>query len=180
MPRVVTPIAGVDLTEIYAAINITTNPEIPGFPFTLGTQVTCSDGSIYVFAKAGGSITQYDTVVIDKDHAAVISAVGGATATNVHHKHGFRQGAAMTSGQAGWFMLHGAPLLRVGDNCAANVQLYTTATAGVLDDAVSSGSQYPIRGVFLASAATSGGAGSVVSGVQGHASFPHTAPATTI
>ncbi len=176
--RVSQSIIGVDLNAdiVYAAISAST-PEIPAFPHKVGTQVEATDGSIWIFAKATAAITQYDTVGIDKDGNAT-SVAGGASAVNLNRGTAFRQGSTMAANEAGWFMKHGAPLIRVGDSCAANVQLYTTATAGVLDDAVSSGSQFPIRGVFLVSTAGTGGAGSIVSGVQAIANFPHSAPAT--
>jgi hypothetical protein len=180
MPRVTSGLIGVVLSEIYAAINVTTNPEIPGLPFTHGTQVEANDGSIWVFGKAGGTIAQYDTVAIDDDHADVEAITGGAAADHIHRKIGFRhEFAAMASGESGWFMLHGSPLIRVGDSAAKNVQLYTTATAGVLDDAVGTGSQFPVRGVFLASTVSTA-SGSVVNGALAQASFPHAAPMSVL
>jgi hypothetical protein len=180
MSRPTSGILGVVLSEIYDAIDVDTTPELPGLPFTPGTQTNANDGSIWVFAKAGGSISQYDTVAIDDDHIDVEAITGGAAADHIHRKIGFRhEFAAMTSGQSGWFMLHGSPLIRVGDSAAKNVQLYTTATAGVLDDAVGTGSQFPIRGVFLASTVSTA-SGSVVNGALAQASFPHAAPMSVL
>lgn len=180
MPRPTSGIIGVDLTETFSAINVTTNPEIPGLPFTPGTETMANDGSIWVFATAGGSISQYDTVAIDADHTDVEAITGGAAADHIHRRIGFRHSnAAMTSGQSGWFMLHGSPLIRASDSAAKNVQLYTTATAGVLDDAVGTGSQFPIRGVFLVSTVSTA-SGSVVNGAEAQASFPHAAPMSVL
>lgn len=177
-PRVSSSVLGVDLDAVYDAISATT-PEIPALPHKVGTQVTALDGSIWVFATAGGTIVTNDTVAIDDDHGDVEAITGGAAADHAHRKIGFCQNAGMTSGKSGWFLLHGSPAIRVGDSCAKNVQLYTTATAGVLDDAVGTGSQFPIRGVFLIS--TVGTAtGSVISSAEAQASFPHAAPMSVL
>ncbi|MCY3569315.1 MAG: hypothetical protein OXH38_11850 [Chloroflexi bacterium] len=54
-------------------------------------------------------------------------------------------------GKWAWLQLYG-PLaeLMVGANCAANVALFTSATAGTLDDA--SSSQKKIKGIWLTTA----------------------------
>jgi hypothetical protein len=49
----------------------------------------------------------------------------------------------------GWVMVSGVPTINVLGSCAKLVQLYTTDTSGKLDDAVATGSQYPVRNVTL-------------------------------
>jgi hypothetical protein len=63
---------------------------------------------------------------------------------------------ALASGEYGWFARQGGFSVKVLDSCAADVKLYTSATAGVLDD--SSSTQSLIEGLRInAAAAGSGG-----------------------
>jgi len=81
----------------------------------------------------------------------------------------FATQVAFAADEYGWVQRTG-PLdqLRVAASCAANTQLFTTATAGVLDDATASTSQLQVQGVIAASAGTAGG----VSLVTGVAAYP--------
>lgn len=152
--RVMTNIAGVDLYAVYDAVS-TTTPELPGLPHSPGEQVVATDGSIWVFGTAGGTIVQYDTVAIDSAHTDVEAILGGASAGHGHRQGGFCQNAGMTSGQSGWFMLHGKPVLRILDAAAVDTRLFTTNQAGVLSSVTATGSQFPVTGVFLISAVVS-------------------------
>lgn len=144
-------IEGVNVLASYAAIS-TSTPEIPAFPFASGTRVVCTDGSEWVFATVGTvtGIAQYNVVTIDISFILVLPILGGSAAENTKKQIGFYQGATtLTTGMGAWFMVSGFPTITVAASCAKAVQLYTTDTSGVLDDAISTGSQYPIRNVYL-------------------------------
>lgn len=118
---------GVDLTKLYTGT--TTDGE--DAPFTLGERHSGSDNSEWVFVQAGGAITQYDCVTIDENYQAVAAAT---TATVAGHMVGFAQ-VAFTDNQFGWVALNGSNITcRIAGSCAADVQLYLSGTAGVLDD----------------------------------------------
>lgn len=143
-------ISGVDLTQIYDAISSAT-PEYPGWPANVGARVVATDGSEWIFASAAAGINQYDTVMITRLFAA--SQILGGAAQEVPHKMvGFYQNAtALTAGQAAWFMISGIPRINVLGSCVKDVQLYTTNTSGKLDDAIVTGSQFAVRGVYIVS-----------------------------
>ena len=99
--------------------------------FTPGTVVNLSDGGQAVYVKALSDISQYAAVVIDASQAAVM-----VTTTNVanNKRVGFAQ-TSIASSFFGWVQIGGVPLVNCAANCAPNVPLFTTGTAGVLDDA---------------------------------------------
>jgi hypothetical protein len=76
-----------------------------------------------------------------------ISQLTKAVAAADSGRPGFAQ-VAFLQYEFGWVVLHGSAFrVRFADSCAKNVQLYTTDTAGVVDDATVSTSQYLIAGL---------------------------------
>lgn len=103
--------------------------------FTTGTVVNLSDGGQAVYVQALSEISTYAAVAVyDTQKAQMMTTTLAATCKRV----GFAQ-ASIASGYYGWVQLGGKVLINLAANCAPNVPLYTTATAGVLDDAVVSG-----------------------------------------
>jgi hypothetical protein len=122
--------------------------------YKLGETVKASDGSEFVYVHASGALTIYDCVGIDENYEA-------AAITKAMADDGFRVGfaqIAFVDNDYGWVAVRGH-----GDNfkcnvlgsCAADVVLYTSATAGALDDA--SSSQTKIDGVVIITANASSG-----------------------
>lgn len=113
--------------------------------FRLGERVTASDGSVWLYVQAGAAISQYMAVGIDENYEATALS---KTAADAGHQVGFAQ-VAFADNDFGWVAVHmpGNGSVRVASACAADVQLYTTSTAGVLDD--TSASQTLIRGVVV-------------------------------
>lgn len=112
--------------------------------FRLGTVAHGSDGSEWVYVAAEGAITQYDAVAVDENFDAVALTKALADAG---HAIAFAQ-VAFTDEQFGWVLKRGQGAnyrVRVAANYVADAALYTTGTAGVLDDA--STSQTLVRGV---------------------------------
>ena len=162
---------GVDLYGAEAAISATT-PEIPAHQHVYGARVLATDGSEWVYGKvaAGATVNQYNAVFIDVGCDAVVPSLGGAASLAPSSRPGIYQGATqLTAGMAAWFMISGQPILTTAGLCAANAPLYTTQVSGVLDDAVATGSQYPIRGLFATVTNTQT---SSTTNVQGMMTFP--------
>jgi len=109
-----------------------------------------TDNTEWVYVQASGAITQYDCVAIDENFQA---AAMTKTLADAGHDVGFAQ-VAFVDNDYGWVACDGANnSVRVAASCAADVSLYTTATAGVLDD--TSASQTKIEGPVLVAAGTS-------------------------
>jgi len=158
MSFVTQSIEGVALNATYntyvqtTAISSTNDPATPGLPFAVGTEVVATDGSIWVFTVVDTSATLAfgNVCVIDPLTAKAKPVVGGATIEAAKCRVGFYQNTtAATAGQGCWLMVSGVPTISCVGAPAKNVQLYTTDTSGTLDDAILTGSQYPVRGVNL-------------------------------
>jgi hypothetical protein len=126
---------------------------------TLGTQLTATDMSQWVYISASEAIAQYDVVGITEAYAgAKITKALVDTAENI----GFAP-AALSSGEYGWVQLTGVGTINVLASCAADAVLYSCATAGSLDD--DSTSQTKVHGIKLTSArgGTAGSAAAMAS-----------------
>ena len=92
-------IEGVDVTGIYNIYNqanaqsSTNSPDYPALPFKLGTQVVCTDGSVWMFVKVATSATLAygNTVGIDVTLFTATPALGGATYEATKKRVGFYQ-----------------------------------------------------------------------------------------
>jgi len=119
---IVTPIAGVTV-DVDGTQTAT---------FAPGTTVTGADGAIYTYVSATSTISQYNAVVIDNVGGAVpVTTTNSATSKRI----AFAQ-VSIASSYFGWVKTGGKAIVQLAANCAPNVPLYTTATGGVLDDAV--------------------------------------------
>ena len=115
---------GVKLTE---TISVTADSR-----FDIGMQVPASDGADYVYTRAGGTVAAGDVVSILVD--GTVAAITTTTAS-VGSAVGFAQ-TAIAAGSFGWVALRGPNLqVNVLAACAPEVMLFTTSTAGHLDDA---------------------------------------------
>lgn len=145
-------IAGIRLTDTYAS---GTTP-----PFSTGLTTNTNDGGEYVFVQATSTIAQYDACIIINTSSATGASIGcvPVTTTNalVSQRFAVAQ-TAITSGDYGWVATRGHEL-RVKSliACQPAVPLYTTATAGSLDDAIVTAGY--CLGVVLKSSATSASA----------------------
>ena len=103
--------------------------------FTTGTVVNTSDGSQAVYVQALSDISAFAAVAVyDTQKAQMLTTTLAATCKRV----GFAQ-TSIASGYYVWVQLGGKVLVNMAANAAPSVPLYTTATAGDLDDAVVSG-----------------------------------------
>jgi acetylglutamate kinase len=150
---------GIDLTATPANAN-------PGE--VLGVKVSTEDAGTFMYVHASGAITQYDAVGIDENYEA--AALTKAIADD-GHMIGFAQ-VAFDDNDYGWVCVNGSNInVRVAASCAADVSLYTTSTAGVLDD--TSASQTKIQGITAVAAnATASGTNTEVIAISPHVELP--------
>lgn len=149
-------IEGVDVTGIFniynqsSAQSSTNSPDYPALPFKLGTRITATDGSGWIFCDTTSTIAQYNTVAINSTFR--VTAIGGAGAATAVPEGlaniiGFYQNAtSLTTGQAAWFMITGVPTLLVA-SAGISVPLYSSDTAGTLTGATNTVSHYQISGI---------------------------------
>lgn len=97
----------------------------------LGEIVHGTNGSVWVYAQAGGVIAQYDVCVLDETFQAVaITTTNAAAGWSVAAAQ-----VAFADNEYGWFCRSGTGVkINVLTLAAADGPLYTTATAGKLDD----------------------------------------------
>lgn len=124
--------------------------------FPLGTVQHGPDGSEWIYVQANGALTQYYAAGIDEDFQC--APLSNTTAAG-SPKPAFPQ-VAFADNEYGWVPVRGSNIsVKTRASCAADVLLYTTASAGRLDDTVG-GSGIAVEGVVLvtaASASTSAG-----------------------
>lgn len=117
-----------------AAISSTNSPDNPGPPFTVGTMSKSTGGGEFIFVKASAAIGLGECAII----VSATSAATGVTTTNAATNEGYQLGFAqvpIASGAYGWLQRDGAcQNISVAASCVQFAPLYTTATAGVLDD----------------------------------------------
>jgi hypothetical protein len=160
MAYVTNGMVGVNLDDVTAGT--TTNGE--GAKFTLGQTALGTDGQQYVYVQAGAEIStttkQPFVLAIDENFQAVKITKALATAG---HMVGFAPQQIIADNAFFWAITRGTNFnIKVAVSCAADVNLWTTATAGVLDD-TSGASHVVVLGVKLVVAAsTSASAGSTV------------------
>lgn len=135
-----------------------------GAPMRLGTRTRGPDGQEYVLVQAGEAIStttsQPFALAIDENYQAVKLTKALASAG---HMIGFAPQAIIADNAFFWARTRGSNFnIKVGASCAADVNLWTTATAGVLDD-TSGGSHVAVLGVkIVVAASASQSAGSTV------------------
>lgn len=101
----------------------------------VGTVVKTNDGGEAIYVQAASAIAQYNMVVLAVDNTVVNATTAAVTdATGTGKEVAWAQ-TSIASGSYGWVQKSGRPLGKVAANCADRVILFTTATAGVLDDA---------------------------------------------
>lgn len=125
--------------------------------FKLGTRMVGNDGTEWFYVQANGAIAQYDVVGIDEtwQAAAITKALADADSLVGAAQVGF------ADNDYGWVANAGAGSnfkINVLASCVADAALYTTATAGKLDDDATS--QTAINGVVIVT--TNGGSTAAV------------------
>ncbi len=116
-------------------VNLTRTDTTALFP--LGSLVNLSDGGQAMYVKASTSaLSTYGACIIGANGVAMMLTTTNAAASpgGAGGRVGFAQVSIATSNY-GWLQLGGQPMVNLASACAPNVPLFTTSTAGVLDDA---------------------------------------------
>jgi len=151
---------GVDLTATYAS---TSAGSTTLFPVTPGTRVNTTNNGVYVFARAESTINQFDAVIMstyaDSASSTPVLRAVPVTTTNAaalgYNMVGFAQ-TAIASSYYGWIGINGVLQVNLLVACQPKVPLYTTGTAGKLDDTTVSAGY--IQGIVANTSATSASA----------------------
>ena len=130
-----------------------------------GTEVQADNGR-HIRIIAGAALTTGDAIIVAASGTA--SLLTNALARAGTGKIAWAQNV-VGSGNYGWAQMTGPISIRASASCLPISALYTTDTAGVLDDASASLSQIQIRGVTVN--ATNGAGNTATAGyVMGYAS----------
>lgn len=130
----------------------------------LGETVKGTDGQEYVYVQAAAAISSTTNepyaLAIDENYQA---AKLTKALVQAGHAVAWAPQQVIADNEFFWAIKRGSNFnIKVGVSCAADIALYTTATAGVLDD-TSGGSHVIVQGVVIVTAAsTSASAGSTV------------------
>ena len=151
---------GIDLTATYAS---TSAGSTSLFPVTPGSRVTTSNNGVYMFVRAESDIAAYDAVIMSTfaDSASLTPVMRAVpvTTTNAaalgYNMVGFAQNA-IASSYYGWVGINGLLKVNLLVACNPKVPLYTTSTAGKLDDTTVSAGY--IQGIVANTSATSASA----------------------
>lgn len=117
-------------TSSVIGVNLTRVDDSALFP--VGTIVNLNDGGQAMYVQSTTSaLSTYAAVSIDAAGLAMmLTTTNAATSPRI----GFAQ-VSIATGKFGWVHLGGTVVVNLAANCDDGVPLFTTATAGVLDDA---------------------------------------------
>lgn len=133
---------GSDVTSVLTTANINTS----GRGFRIGQRLQTYDGKQYVWCKNLSSNAAYSVVQVD---GANYNIVGLTTTTAPTAEIVGVLPIAIASDEFGWVQVMGRTKIKVLGACAKNIILWTTSTAGSLDDATAS--TYAVLGINLLS-----------------------------
>jgi hypothetical protein len=120
MGYAISPILGVDLAGTTSTAK-----------FALGTRAETSDGGVAVYVRAASEISTFAAVgFVAPNSVQMLTTTLAATVKKI----GFAQ-TSIASAYYGWVHEDGNVKVNLAANCDDAVPLFTTATAGVLDDA---------------------------------------------
>lgn len=114
--------------------------------YSLGTVVHTTDGGMYEYCRARSEVSQYAAVAIFEGSSIRMAETSILNDAGSTKKVGFAQ-VSIASGYYGWVARQGKVICALLDDCADNVPLFTTTTAGSLDDATVSNCL--VLGVYL-------------------------------
>ena len=133
---------GTNVSDVLTTANLQTS----GKAFKLGSRVQTHDGKQYIWCKNLSSNAIYSIGTIDGSNYNFVglTTTTAATAETI----GVLQ-VAMASDEYGWVQVAGRTKVKVSGLCAKSIILWTTSTAGQLDDATAS--NYAVLGINLLS-----------------------------
>ena len=160
---------GINLTQIYAPVSQTNpaDPSLPGLPFKVGQYARGSNGTMYMFCLSTAGLTANQAVGITEStitlsSAAIVPTYDASALTKSLADQGCMFGVAVTAITAtyyGWVLVQGPAYVTLKNSCLPNLPLYTTASAGMLDD--TSASQTRIYGIRARDTSIASGAAKI-------------------
>ena len=129
----------------------TDGTEGPGV--SVGTLAYSPDGGMYVCIKADGAIGAGEACYVKNSSWEIDEVASGGSQFETGQTICFPQ-VALADNEYGWGLVYGEGEFHVAASCAANVALYSSGTAGRMDDA--SANQHQLPGVFLSTARGTG------------------------
>jgi hypothetical protein len=117
-----------------------------GTGFKLGQRVQTQDGKEFVYAKNASSNAIYSVVNVD---ASSFTLTGLTTATSGASEIVGVLPVAIATDEYGWVQIYGRTKVKVLGLAAKSIALWSTTTAGSLDDATAS--TYMVQGINLLS-----------------------------
>jgi hypothetical protein len=154
--------AGFNFTTAYAAVS-TSTPDIPGTQLGVGTRVAGTDGSEWIFVKAGGTITQGDVVIVTTNSTWIVQSMTNTLASSKLGQLCGVAGASCTVNQFIWMQTSGyTASVSAVTGMTAFTAARSTATAGRLDDTITGGTTVAIAGIVLLATAASNVAAAVL------------------
>lgn len=143
-----TTLIGVNLSGATFATATNTTPVLGGGKgFTVGTRHTDYNGKEYIFVQSNSAVAAGDVVYINSSTGV---AAGLTTATSAASEELAVSNVALASGEYGWVQVKGAvSKISCAGLAAKDVLLYSTTTAGRVDDATAS--NYQVTGIQLLS-----------------------------
>lgn len=118
----------------------------------LGTIVHTDAGGVAEYVYAISELSQYAACLIFEGFTAQMATTTLCNDAGAGSKKIGCPQASIASAYYGWALRQGVFLMRLSDDCADNVPLFTTATAGELDDATVSNCL--VAGVYLQTTAS--------------------------
>lgn len=137
---------GVGTSFVYATATNTTPVLGGGKGFSVLARAAIHNGKEFIFVQSASSIAVGDVVFIASDTGI---AAGSTTATSAASEIVGVAPVALTSGDYGWVQIYGACGVKVLGSCVKSVPLFSTTTAGSLDDATAS--NYLVSGIQILS-----------------------------
>ena len=131
--------------------------------FNLGTVVNLDDGGQAIYVQAASTCATYAAVSVRVDNKVVPLTTTNSAASKAVW---FAQ-VSIASAYYGWVQLGGKPVVNLAASCLPAVPLFTTATAGTLDDATVTGGL--VEGIVALTTASGATALTCVAG------YPHVA-----
>jgi hypothetical protein len=155
---------GVNLAATYTAPSSST-PEVPGLPFALGQKVKATNGQEYMFVLSSGTHALGALVAIDESFTsrsattAIAKTAGGP---------GWPQ-AAIATDTYYWCAVAGRGILgKQKDGTAADAQLFTSTSVGIMGSDASTGAPVMIAGVRNVALSSGAGAAYAICAVNPH------------
>jgi hypothetical protein len=119
----------------FDAVTAGTTTNGAGAPQPLGLCVVGSDGATRRFVQAAAALPLGSWLNIDEaDQASLMTK----TLTDAGYRIGVVHDVAFADNDFGWAVVDGPCTAKIAAACAADVQLYTTSTAGLVDDTAAS------------------------------------------